>query len=176
MNMKEAIEGVLFILAVLVFVVFLPLMGLWRLRVKRNKKLAAESDIALAQFEQRQRQPSFAAFEKKYGCQPPPPLQKLYGDAAAMLDGNFDLRFPSLPNLFFIAWFEPMDDKHISFAWHGTEGFYSFANDGCDNQYLVSPHEADPMVYFFDHETGEREPVVKLSEFIAARHLKEESD
>ena len=27
-------------------------------------------------------------------------------------------------------------------------------------------------VYFFDHETGERESLVKLSEFISAKHLK----
>lgn len=64
-------------------------------------------------------------------------------------------------------------DENMSIVWPGTEGFFPFANDGCGNRYIVNPHEADPVVYFYDHEVHKRESLnVTLSQFLTAKRTK----
>ena len=171
--MKETVESVFFVIVVLVFIVVLPLMWLRRLRITRNKKLAADSAIAEELYKQSLRQPDYAAFAAHYGCQPPPPLQQLYENADSNLEGDFELYLPSFPKPFFIAYFMGIGNENMSIVRPGTEGFFPFANDGCGNRYIVNPREADPIVYLYDHEIHKRESLdVTLSKFLAAKRTK----
>ena len=163
--MAEFVISILFVLGIVVFVIVLPLLLLARLR--RARQLREEEQKA--QFEQRQLHPDYAAFTSHYGCAPPPPLRRLYEDRENVLDGDFDVHLPLSRDTWSVAWFEPMEDGE----WAGIEGFYSFANDGCGNLYLVSPRDADPEVFFVDHETGKREALgTRLSEFLAAKRTR----
>lgn len=44
-------------------------------------------------------------------------------------------------------------------VWPGTEGRLILARDGAGNEYQALPKEKFKKVYFFDHETGEIEPL-----------------
>jgi len=67
----------------------------------------------------------------------------------------------------------PMDIGNISIVWPGMENFFSFAADDCGNSYVVDPHEADPKVYFYDHELTKPQCLdVSLSQFLAAKRTK----
>jgi len=170
---KEAVGSIFFVITVLVVVVFLPLMGLWKLRIRRNKTLAAERALANERYENALRHPDYPAFAARYGCAPPAPLRQLYESASSDLAGGFELRFPSFPKAFFIAYFMEIGNENMSIVWPGTEGFFPFADDGCGNRYIVNPGEADPLVYFYDHELHERESLnVTLSQFLAAKRAK----
>lgn len=163
--MTEIITSVLFVLAVVVFVIVLPLWWLSRLRRARRVK----DDEQMARFEHQQLHPDYAAFTSHYGCEPPPVLRKLYEDREMVLDGDFEIHLPSSRHAWTVAWFEPMEDG----SWVDVDGFYSFANDGCGNLYLVRPQDADPEVFFLDHEIGKREALgVHLSEFLAAKRIR----
>lgn len=167
--MTETITSVLFVLAIVVFVIVLPLWWLARLRRARRAKHDEARASQKARFEHRQLHPDCAAFTSHYGCEPPFVLRKLYENRETLLDGEFDIRLPSSRHTWFVAWFEPMEDG----SWVDVAGFYSFANDGCGNLYLVRPREADPEVLFLDHETGKREALgVRLSEFLAAERIR----
>ncbi len=55
----------------------------------------------------------------------------------------------------------------------GTESFLSFATDDCGNQYVINPHEADPKVYFYDHELPKPQSLdISLSQFLIAKRTK----
>ena len=163
--MAEFIESALFILAVVVFVIVLPLLWLTRLRRARKTREVEQQ----ARFEHRQLHPDYAAFTSHYGCEPPPPLRRLYEDRENVLDAGFKVHLPLSRDTWSVAWFEPMEDGE----WPDIEGFYSFANDGCGNLYLVSPRDADPEVFFLDHETGKREALgVRLSQFFTAKRTR----
>ncbi len=171
--MKETFESVCFVLAVIVFVVVFPLMWLRRRRRTRNKKLAEEEAIAEERYKQSLRQPDYAGFSAHYGCQPPPPLRQLYEDAKGDLEGDFYVHLPSFPSSFFISYFMPMNKENMFVAWPETEDFLSFAADDCGNQYVVNPREADPKVYFYDHELPKPQCLdVSLSQFLALKRTK----
>ena len=163
--MADFIESILFVLAIVIFVILLPLM--WLARLRRARHLREQEQKAL--FEHRQLHPDYAAFTAHYGCEPPPPLRRLYEDLENVLDANFEVHLPSSRHAWLVAWFEPMEEGE----WVEMEGFYSFANDGCGNRYLVSPRDADPEVFFLDHETGKREALgVRLSHFLTAKRTR----
>ncbi len=158
-------ETPIFILAVVLLVTLLPLGWLARLRRARH----AQNAVQMARFEQRLLHPNYAAFKSHYGFEPPVGIRKLYEDRETVLGGEFEIRLPSSRHAWPVACFEPMEDG----SWVGVDGFYSFANDGYGNLYLVSLPEADPQVFFLDHETGEREALgVRLSEFLTAKQIK----
>lgn len=162
--MTEFIESSLFVLAVIVFVIVLPFA--WLRRQRRARKLSEQHSRQeqKAHFEYRQLHPDFAAFVSHYGCEPPLPLRQLYANRENVLDENFEVILPS-GDPYFIAWFEPMDEQE----WPDLDGLYSFANDGCGNQFLIIPREADPEVFFNDHETGQRKLLeLRLSQFLVA--------
>jgi hypothetical protein len=167
--MSDDILYPVLILSAAVAVVVLPLMLLRLMRRARRAKEQKSRSEQRARFEHRQLHPDYDAFKKRYGNDPPRALRQLIEDCKSMLDSNFDLVFPPSRRTWFVAWFEPMDEEHMSLAWRGAEGFYSFANDGCDNQYLVSPQEDDPEVWFYSHETRKRKALgVRVSQFLAA--------
>jgi hypothetical protein len=166
--MAETIKSILFVLAALIFVIVLPFLGLRRLRRARRAREKCVREKQKAAFEERQLHPDFAAFATRYGCEPPPSLLRLYEDRATVLDENFEVVAPS-GDPYFVAWFEPMNEPE----WPDREGLYSFANDGCGNQFLVNPKESDPEVYFYDHEMGQSEDLgMRLSEFLAAPRIR----
>ena len=166
--MTDFIESIIFVLAVVVFVIVLPFAWLLRHRRARQMREQNSRQEQKARFEHRLLHPDFAAFKLHYGCEPPPPLRRLYEDRDNVLDGNFDVTLDSHDSCF-LAWFEPMDGE----AWPDLEGFYSFANDGCGNQFLVNARDGDPEVFFNDHETGKRKSLgVRLSQFLAARRTR----
>jgi hypothetical protein len=166
--MNEIFTSVLFVLVVVVFVILLPLWWLARLRRTRLTKHERARAEQKAKFEHRQLHPDYAAFTSHYGCEPPSVLRQLYEDREMVLDGEFEIRLPPRKT-WFVAWFEPMEEG----SWVDVDGFYSFANDGSGNLYLVRPQEADPEVFFLDHETGKREGLgVRLSEFLAAKRIR----
>jgi len=170
--MNDASQITLTIVAVVVV-----LGALFKLSKSRQAKRESDLKEYSARFNQRQVQPDFAAFRSRFGCDVPLVLHSLQSDPVRMREGDFDVHLPSSPDPHYVAWFEPMDDEHMSFVWPGTEGFYPFANDGCGNAYLVNPRDADSEVSFYDHETGEREPLaVRLSEFLSAKRTTDESD
>ncbi|MEI9959801.1 MAG: hypothetical protein WDM76_01340 [Limisphaerales bacterium] len=74
-HMKETIESCFFVIAVIVFVIVLPLMWLRRRRVTQNKKFAIEQSIAEEHYKHHLRQPDYAGFTARYGCQPTPATQ-----------------------------------------------------------------------------------------------------
>jgi hypothetical protein len=165
--MTDFVQSLLFVLAVVVVVVVLPLT--WLRRNRRARRMKEEQQAA--EFEHRLLHPDYAAFRSHYGCEAPLPLRRLYEDRGSVLDSNFNLLLPSSRSRYSVAWFEPMEDKE----WPDMEGFYAFANDGCGNQYLVDPQEADPEVVFLDHETGKRESLgVRLSQFLTAERKRRE--
>ena len=167
-NMTDTIESIFFVLAVVVFVIVLPFFWLRHHRHARQSKEKLLRQEQRTKFEHRQLNPDYAAFASHYGCEPPPPLRRLYEDRQNVLDENFDVVL-SPRDIHFIAWFEPMDGQE----WPDVEGFYSFANDGCGNPFLIDPRDSDPEVFFRDHEIGERESLgVRLSEFLAAKRLR----
>lgn len=173
--MNDAILYPLLILTVAVTVVVFPLLWLRRLRRARREKEQRSRSERIARFEHRLLHPDYEAFKERYGTGPPRALRPLLEDRKSILDGNFDLVLSSSRRTCFVAWFEPMDEEHMSHAWRGTEGFYSFANDGCDNQYLVCPQEDDPEVWFYCHETGRRKALdVRVSQFLAAERKRDE--
>jgi hypothetical protein len=162
--MAELIESILFVLAVVVIVIVLPLLWLRHLRRARQTRDKKSRQKQRAAFEHRQLHPDYAAFAAHYGCEPPPPLRRLYEDRETVLADNFEVIVPS-GDPYFVAWFEPMNEPE----WPDLDGFYSFANDGCGNQFLINPRESDPEVFFNDHETGERESLgLRLSQFLVA--------
>lgn len=171
--MKDAVESILFIIAVLVVVVVLPLMMLRKMRNKRNQQLAAERAATNENYERGLRKPDYAAFEARYGCPVPPVLRQLYESSDSNLEGDFELKLESFPKPFFVAYFMGVTEENMSLVWPGMEGYFPFASDGSGNRYLVSPKEADPDVYFYDHELPKSEPLkVSLSQFLAAKRTK----
>lgn len=170
--MNEALQIAFAIVAAVIVVGIL-------LAVARHHQTKRESNLKdySARFKVRQLQPDFAAFASRYGCEVSPVLRALQSDPVRMHEGDFDVHLPSSPDPYYVAWFEPMDDEHMSIVWPGTEGLYPFANDGCGNAYLVNPHDADSEVSYYDHETGERDLLaVRLSEFLTAKRTTDESD
>jgi hypothetical protein len=167
--MDDTFESILFILAVVVVVIVLPLVWLRRQRKAHDAKERKSRSEATARFQSRLLHPDYHAFASRYGAQPPTALRRLFEDQKRVLDGDFDVLLPSGRQTCYVAWFEPMDEEHMSHVWRGTEGFYSFANDGCDNQYLIIPPDEDSEVWFYHHEAGTRKALgVRLSQFLAA--------
>jgi len=171
--MKELAESDFFIIAVIFALGVVPLLGLWRLRATWNKKNAARPAVAGNQYDQGLRHPDYAAFATHFGCEPPPGLRQLYEGADSNLEGDFELKLPAFPKPFFVAYFLGVAEENMSLVGPGSEGFFAFASDGSGNRYLVNPGEADPSVYFYDHEKQKSEPLkLPLSQFLAAKRIK----
>jgi hypothetical protein len=74
-----------------------------------------------------------------------------------------------------IAHWRPQNAGGYELLWPGTEGRLILADDGSGNQYHALPNEGLKQVYFFDHETGEMEPLgVDIPTFI--KKIKEWKD
>ena len=167
--MKETVESIAFIVAVLVLVVVLPLFTLRKLRLKRNAQLAAADE----RYMKRLLTPDINEFMGHFGCPPPAPLRRLYENPDNILDGGFEMRIASFRNPFEIAEFLCMDRETISIELPGAEPHFAFATDGCGNFYTVDPRETDPTVYFHDHEMGQPESLkLSLSQFLATKRTK----
>lgn len=172
--MQEAIETVAFITAVLFLVVVLPLGLLRKQRMINRRKEAAEIARSKAEELKRLRNPDFAAFTKRYKCEPSASLKDLYENPESNLDGNFRVKIPSFRNSFFVSYFNEVTAESIDvdLSWLGVGDLFSFASDDCGNSYSVNPHQANPMVYFLDHEL--EKPVqlnIPLSEFLTTKRI-----
>lgn len=137
---------------------------------------------ATRRFRARLRAPDFDLFKRRFGCDPPPSLKALLQDPS-LLTGDRDSFHLVIPGRegdtrWFVAWVEPMDAEHLSgVVWPGTEGHYSFANNGAGDQYLIDPRAADPNVLYYDHEAAKTRPVgATLSQFIAARRIYDDDE
>jgi hypothetical protein len=132
---------------------------------------------ATERFRERQRTPDFALFQRHFDCEPPQALRTLLADPLLFTDtrDEFDVVLPGPEGdtRWFVAWVEPVDAEHLNgVSWPGTEVYYAFANDGKGDMYLIDPHERDPRVLYYDHETTNTRPVgATLSQFIAARRI-----
>jgi hypothetical protein len=68
---------------------------------------------------------------------------------------------------FCVANWEPQNAARYAQVWPGAENRLILAQDGAGNEYHALPEEDFRAVYFFDHETGETEPVgIDIPQFI----------
>ena len=74
-----------------------------------------------------------------------------------------------------VAHWQPQNAGGYELLWPGTEGRLILASDGSGNQYHALPNEGLKQVYFFDHETGEMDPLgIDIPTFI--KKIKERAD
>jgi hypothetical protein len=109
-------------------------------------------------FEERLHQPDFEALEKHFGCSIPVAFKQIYSNHAELDRAEFSVvpvgtHEENSP--WFIASYVPADVESLRYRWPGTEAYLAFADDGCGNEYLIDPKDADARVLFHDHETGE---------------------
>lgn len=164
-------KSVLPILVYLVVLVQLALLLVWVANKFIFKRRSFEEQEAESKrFLNRLMNPNFAALEKEFGGAFPEALKRLYSDKEELKRDNFEITPPGkkADEAHFIAFYEPADLESVLDGWEDCKGYFSFANDGCGNGYIVDPRQPDPEVYFFDHEGGERTKVAdNLSTFLS---------
>ncbi len=136
----------------------------------------ARNRAAEERFRQRQRNPDWEAFRQHFDRDPSPVLKTLYSTTELFSDDrdHFKLELADKAGRkkrWYIAWIEPLDKEHLDGpTWPGTEGFYSFANNGSGDQYLIDPQSQDPEVIYYNHESRKMKPVgASLSQFLSAQ-------
>lgn len=110
------------------------------------------------QFTQRLQHADFSAVEKHFGRPLPTCVQALYANTDELLRGDFEVAATpddAPEGRWYIAFYQPADERAVRDAWPGMEKYFAFADDGCGNGYLIDPKEDDPPVLFHEHETGE---------------------
>jgi hypothetical protein len=146
---------------------------LWLMdKVTRRNPTKAEIEEQARRFEERLLTPDFAAVEAHFKTALPEQLKRLFSNKEEILRGDFEVEVAATKNEcgpWFIAFYEPADAESVREGWPGCEPYFTFANDGCGNDYLIKPGGADPEVLFHDHETGEMVQVApSLSVFLAS--------
>ena len=134
-------------------------------------------------FRTRQLNPDSEAFRQKYGVNPPESLKELYRRTEIFSPDWDSLKSvvtdeTGMERTFYFAWIEPMDKEFLNKPpWPGTEGCFSFANDGAGDQYLIDPKQTDPEVFYYQHESARKTGTgVKLSQFASSISRDDEED
>jgi hypothetical protein len=168
MDIFLSISGIIVLcIAVIVLAIFV----LWIIDRIHCQKLSPE-EIAegVRRFIWRLENPDFNAIEAHYGHSFPEGLKLLYQNKEEVMRNEFEVASSSdspEKDRWYIAFYEPADMDTVKGAWSGCEKYFSFANDGCGNDYFIDPTIDDPSVKFYDHETGEIEHVCDtFSEFM----------
>ena len=126
-------------------------------------------------FRDRQLNPDFEAFKNKFGVDVPEHLKNIYRktelfdeDAYSLMSNVID--FKGNEQSLYFAWIERMDEEYLNQPmWPGTENYFSFANDGSGDQYLLDPKLEDSEIYYYEHETSKKIGTgVKLSQVEAS--------
>lgn len=164
--MPDSVKLALFLIG---FLIGLPLIILLiRDRFSRGANKVIVDDFN--RFDQRLLNPDITAFEQHYGHALPTALVALYQDDREVSRGDFYVaQSADAPkeDRWYVAFYLPADLSSVKDAWPGTEGYFTFANDGCGNGYLIDPRLDDPAVFCHYHETGEFRLVAnRLSEFM----------
>lgn len=162
-------DNVKVVLTLLGILVGLPI-AILLIRDRLTRPSRKRMEEASRQFLERLKNPDLAAMEKHFGTSLPQCLKDLYADRAELLRADF-LVAPThdtpADERHYIAYYQPADAQAVKDAWNGLERYFTFADEGCGNGYLIDPKEADPAVHFHDHETGELTRICsRLSEFL----------
>jgi hypothetical protein len=139
-----------------------------------NRPPSKETVAAFAKrFEERLRKPDFEGLERHFGHSLPQGLKVLYKNQEEVLTGDFELianHDNNETNIWYIAYYQPVDLLNVKDACPDTKQVFEFANDGCGNGYTIDPKLKDPPVIFYDHETGKwRKVANSFSEFMAMK-------
>ena len=115
---------------------------------------------------------------KKFNCNIPKALIDLF-ESDLSKQNNITLA-PSLDapqeNHHYIAFFEPVEQEHTDEGWEDCEKFFTIANDGGGNLFIIDPRMDDPPVLFYDHEGGVFTYVCdSITEFLQWEILPEDS-
>ena len=148
-----------------------------------NRKERKKREEHARRFKERLLNPDFLAIEKHFGSPLPQALMALYRNPAELNCGDFELERPEDEggeDEFFIGFYEPADEESLKVFWPGTECYFTFANDGAGNGYMIDPRLPDPPVLFHSHESGEFEQVSDhVSKFLKwkkAEYIDEDED
>src|SRR6185503_9234192 len=132
---------------------------------------------AAERFRERQRHPDFEAYKRRFGCEAPAALKQLFEEASTFSDERDSftvvLPAPAGKRQYYIAQFEPIDSKHLNgLPWPGTENLFAFAGTGTGDRYLIEPCLPDPIVMYYEHETGQRLSLdMTLSAFLSLERV-----
>ena len=165
-------ETLLSILAIVAVFLGAPVLILWaRDRMFSAKPSAAKVEEDAKRFRERLLNPDLGALEAQFGHRFPRALKALYDDPDELLRGDFEVAAvgasPEQPS-WYICFYYPADAEGVHDAWPGCEEYFSFADDGAGNAFMVDPTLDDPPVLFYDHETGEFSTVSqRVSEFLS---------
>lgn len=146
------------ILAILAMVVVLPIGILWlRDRHICPKPTKAELDEQASKFEERLLNPDFQVVEHHFAHPLPQSIHDLYANQQEVLRVDF-LVSPTVDtseeDAWFVAFYEPCDAEAGRQFWPGCEQYFSFANDGFGNDYIVVPGKQDSPVLFMTTRAG----------------------
>ena len=161
------------IIGIVAIFVVLPLLILW-LNDKIFRRGSSKKELGKysKRYAERLLNPDFAALEAHFGCPMPVELKELYANKEEIQRGDFEVVTKGQDgseDTWTVAFYEPADMESLRDAWPDCKELYSFANDGCGNDYLIDPCKPGSKVLFYDHETGEFSEVgLNLAGFIAA--------
>lgn len=172
MQGEESVETLKTVITILVLGLGYPIFILWLIGRHLHPKLSEEELKENARkFEQRLLNPNIELVESHFGKALPAAIVELYANRDEILRDNFVVLSSEEAGeelACFIGFYEPCDAGSVGLSRPGCEGYFSFADDGCGNQYMVIPGDEDSPVLFFDHEGGEITEVCKsISEFMA---------
>lgn len=154
-------ESFIAILVLIALMIGLPVLILL-IRDRLTRPSRKQIEEASARFTERLKKPDLAALEAHYGHALPASLVALYRDSREIMRGDFWVAETSdapEEKRWYVAFYVPADAQSTKDTWPGTEKYFTFADDGCGNGYLIDPRLADPPVFFHDHETGDLSPV-----------------
>lgn len=165
----ETFLGISAIILTCLVIIGLAVFILWIIdAVMGIRKSPKEIAKDTKRFVERLKNPDFDVIETHFCHSFPKDLKLLYKNEKEILRDEFELA-PLLDSpdseRYYIAFYEPADMGSVVDFDGGK--YFTFANDGCGNCYIIDPILDDPPVRFYDHETGDIDKVCdKLSEFM----------
>jgi SMI1 / KNR4 family (SUKH-1) len=165
------------ILVIVAIFIGLPLLIVWlNDKIFHRIPSKAKWDEYSRQFEERLLNPDFAGVEAILGCTLPEEVRRLYSDKNEILRGDFEVIIKPANDsngVCTVAYYTPADKEAVADYWEDCKKYFSFANDGCGNDYLIDPTVPKSKVWFHDHETGEFNDLgVTFEEFLSAPRKK----
>jgi hypothetical protein len=150
--METARIAITYCIAIVVLaVLFLKINDRLFHRSKSKKELEEYSE----RFKERLQNPDFPALEKHYNCTFPQNVKDLYANKNDIMKGDFEVQVGAPPQSFYVAYYMPADAEAIRDFMSDTKEYFAFANDGCGNDYLITPRDPTSEILLHDHETDE---------------------
>lgn len=140
----------------------------------RRQPSKEETEALVQQFMDLMVTPDYEGLERHYGHKVSDTIRQLYDNHEEMLREDFSI-VVSLSGKpaeeWYIAGYEPADVGGIQSSSNYTSAldrYLPIASDGMGNYYIIDIRLEDPPVYFYDHETGQQEPVCNsITEFLS---------